>query len=148
MTLKAFLEGLPADPTGPSPPLIVAEGLLSTAQREQVIASPHNRRPYCVVVGLPRGAPVRLHNRRSKLTGAVDVHLMHPPTGTTIPDGEALAHLQALILNAMNDVTEIRAGYALAEPLTLVNETDPRPASFDKFDGLTAVTRFTYSIWR
>src|SRR5690606_1764249 len=104
MTLQAFLENLPADPTSASPPLLVAEGLLSPAQREYVIDA-YQRRPYAVIVGLPRQAPRRLHNGLTRLTGAVEVHLMHPPTSGALPSGDALADLQALIARAPNSVT-------------------------------------------
>lgn len=150
MTLLEWLATLPADPTDPtSPPLVVAEGRLSPEDRKRVTGSEYSRRPYCVVVGLPRGAPLRLHNRRTRLVGGVDVHLNHPPSVKgDLPDGAALAELQALITHAPGVVTEIAPDYPLAAPLALVAEIDPRPASFDAFDGLTATTRFTTCIWR
>lgn len=148
MTLLEYLRSLPADPLAPGPNLIVAEGVLGKWDREAILSPPYNRRPYCVVNGLPRGAPMQLHNGRTRLAGAIDIHLFHPRSGSDPPDGDSLAHLQALVLEARTVVTEIREGYAFASPLALVTETDPRFATFDQLDGLTAVTRFTYQLWR
>lgn len=150
MTLLEWLATLPADPTDPtSPTLVVAEGRLSPGDRKRVVSEAYARRPYAVVVGLPRGAPLRLHNRRTRLQGGIDIHLNHPPSVKgDLPDGAALAELQALIARAPDAVDEAAVDYPLAKPLALVTEVDPRPASFDSFDGLTATTRLTYAIWR
>lgn len=148
MTLLEYLRSLPADPQAPSPNLLVAEGQLGKWDRETIIGAEYARRPYCVVNGLPRGAPRPLHNGRTRMTGAIDIHLFHPRSGADPPDGDTLAHLQRLLLAAPNSVTEARSGYPLAQPLALVTELDPRLATFDQLDGLTAVTRFTYQLWR
>ena len=150
MTLTEYLEALPADPTDDaSPSLIVAEGMLTPAQRKQVVGEAHNRRPFAVVVGLPRSGATRLHNHRARFSGGVDVFLHHPSDALgKPPDGEALAHLQALLARAGDSVTEIRTGYALASRLDVTTEIDPRPETLDALDGLQAVTRFTYHLWR
>jgi len=150
MTLTEYLESLPADPTdASSPSLIVAEGMLTPAQRKQVVGDTYARRPFAVVAGLPRSRPMRLHNHRARYSGGVDVFLHHPSdTLGKAPDGEALAHLQALLARAGDSVTEIRTGYALASRLHVTTEIDPRPATLDALDGLQAVTRFTYHLWR
>lgn len=150
MTLMAWLAALKSDPSdGNSPTLVVGDGSLTDAQRETVVGAAYARRPYAVVVGLPRGAPTRLHNRRVKLTGGIDIHLNHPRRSTGgMPDGTTLAKLQALLLAAQAEVTELTSGYPLASPLLLVSEVDPRPETFDAFTGLTATTRFTFTIWR
>jgi len=150
MTLVEFLESLPADPTDDaSPALIVAEGMLTRQQKQQVMGDTYARRPFAVIAGLPRSRPMRLHNHRARFTGGVDVFLHHPSdTLGKPPDGEALAALQALLARAGDAVTEIRTGYALASRLDLVTEIDPHPATLDALDGLQAVTRFTYHLWR
>lgn len=150
MTLADYLSSLPADPNDPlSPSLIVGDGMLTPDQREEVTSPDYGRRPYAVIVGLPRGLPLRLHNRGTRMTGGLDVHLNHPRQVVGPPvDGRTLAALQALLARAPDHVTEITAGYALAKSLTLGTEIDPRPETFDTFDGLTATTRFTYAIWR
>lgn len=150
MTLVQFLEGLPADPTDDaSPSLIVAEGMLTPAQRKQIVSDTYARRPFAVIAGLPRSRPMRLHNHRARYSGGVDVFLHHPSdTLGKPPDGEALAALQALLVRAGDAVTEVRAGYALASRLEVTTEVDPRPATLDQLDGLQAVTRFTYHLWR
>lgn len=151
MTLHEWLRTLPADPTDPtSPKLIVGEGALKPAQRQQVVGTEYARRPYAVVQLLQRGgAAVRLHNTRPRLTGGIRVHLHHPHGQLGPPrTGAELAELQALLARAPDHVTEISPGYKLAKPLALGTELDPRPETFDAFDGLTAVTQFTYAIWR
>lgn len=150
MTLMDFLEGLRADPREPNGPmLIVGEGNLTKAQREQVLGPTYARRPYAVVVGLQRGLPRPLHNRITLMVGGVDVHVHHPANQLKEqPDGEALAALQAQVLMAQSMVTEIRDGYPLAGRFGLATELDPHPFTMDNLDGLRAVTRFTYSLWR
>lgn len=150
MTLLEHLATLRADPTDPtSPTLIVGDGALTPAQRQQVISSEYARRPYAVVQLLQRGAPMRLHNTRPRLSGGIRVHLHHPHGQLGPPrTGDELAELQALLARAPDFVTEISPGYRLAKPLALSTELDPRPETFDAFDGLTAVTQFTYAIWR
>lgn len=150
MTLMEFLRTLPADPTDPSSPrLIVGEGMLTPDQREEVTSNAYGRRPYAVVVGLPRAVTRRLHNHAVRSTGGLDVHFNHArPLIGPLPDGDALAHLQALLVRAPDSVTEIRPGYPLAARLALGTEIDPRPTTFDTFDGLTATTRLIYAIWR
>lgn len=150
MTLTDYLASLPADPRDPtSPLLIVGDGMLTPDQREQVTDADYDRRPYAVIIGLPRSLPLRLHNRGVRMTGGLDVHLNYPSALLGPPrDGSPLAALQALLARAPDAVTEIAPGYALAEPLALVTEVDPRSETFDTFDGLTATTRFTYAIWR
>ena len=150
MTLVEFLALLKADPGNPaSPALLVAEGNLTTAQREAVIGS-HARNPFAVVVSTSRAAPRTMHNGRAVLTGALDVHLHHPASAQRVtPNGDALARLQAAVLDARDNVTEARAGYPLIGRLALVSEVDPHPSSIaPNLDGLTAITRFTYRIWR
>ena len=139
MTLTDYLASLQADPNdATSPNLIVGDGMLTPEQREQVTSPDYNRRPYAVIVGLPRGLPLRLHNRGTRMTGGLG-----PPR-----DGITLAALQALLARAPDSVTEISPGYLLAKSLALGTEIDPRPETFDNLDGLTATTRFTYAIWR
>src|SRR5690606_30280426 len=108
VTLTEYLEALPADPTDDSSPsLIVAEGMLTPAQRKQVVGDTYARRPFAVIAGLPRSRPMRLHNHRARYSGGVDVFLHHPSdTLGKPPDGEALAHLQALLARAGDSVTE------------------------------------------
>jgi len=150
MTVTEFLAALHSDPTDPtSPTLIVGDGMLSPAQREQVIGTAYARHVYAVVQGLPRGGPITLHNRLSRLTGAIQVHLLLPPTATGFAqDGSALSQLQASVARMPLTVTEITTGYALDGPLRLVTEVDPRSETFDQFDGLAATTRFQYNLWR
>ena len=149
MTLKAWLEALAADPLDDdSPRLMVAEGNLSDTDRETVIGDEYNRRPYCVLAYRSRAAPRRTHDHHTLLTGAVDVNLYHPQKGLTPPDGDALATLQAQVLQAQFDVTEVRPGYQLNGPLRLSSEVDPTPHQEAPLGGLHAVTRFTYTIWR
>lgn len=149
MTLAAWLASLRADQvalTGPT--LIVAEGALSEAQREEVIGSTYNRRPYVVLAYRNRAAPRRTHLGDSLMVGAVDVNMHHPSSGLSVPDGDVLAKLQAVILTAQDFVDEIRAGYDLASPLKVASEIDPHPDPESKLGGLRAVTRFTYALWR
>ncbi len=150
MTLTDYLASLLADPSDPtSPNLIVGDGMLTPDQRDRVTGADYARRPYAVIVGLPRGLPLRLHNRGTRMTGGLDVHLNHPRALIGPPrDGATLAALQAALARAPDSVTEIAQGYALARPLTLGTEIDPRPETFDNLDGITATTRFTYAIWR
>lgn len=152
MTLSEYLSSLPANPLEPaSPNLIVGVGQLTPEQREQVTGSEYARRPYAVIVGLPRGSPQRIHNKRTRMTGALDVHLNQPASlhdlGQPL-DPAPLAELQALVANAPMHVTEISPDYPLDGHLGLGTEIDPRPEDFDTFTGLTATTRFTYAIWR
>jgi len=153
VTLTEYLASLPADPLEPgSPLLIVGVGQLTSEQRERVVDPDlYNRRPYAVIVGLPRGSPQRLHNQRTRMTGGLDVHLNQP--GSLLDLGEPLdpaplAHLQALLASAPQHVTEISEDYPLIGSLGLGTEIDPRSEDFDTFSGLTATTRFTYAIWR
>lgn len=150
MTLTEFLAGLKADPNDPtSPTLIVGDGMLTPTQREQVTEPDYARRPYAVIVGLPRGLPLRLHSNGTRMTGGLDVHLNHASAQLGPPrDGETLAALQALLARAPDVVTEVAPGYPLADRLLLGTEIDPRSETFDTFDGLTATTRFSYAIWR
>jgi len=149
VTLKEWLESLPADPLdADSPRLIVAEGQLSDSEKEQVIGDAYARRPYAVLAYRSRAAPKRTHDRKTLLTGAVDVNLYHPRSGLTVPDGDTLATLQALVTKAPEDVTEARPGYHLNGPLQLSSEVDPTPNMEAQLGGLHAVTRFTYQIWR
>jgi len=150
MTLIDALKALHSDPAdNTSPLLVVGDGVLSPAQREQVTAAAYARHPYCVVEGLSRGSGVHLHNELSRLTGGVQVHLLHRTTSTGFaPDGVTLAKLQALVARLPLTVTELTTGYPLAGSLQLVAEVDPRPDSFDKFNGLVATTRFQYNLWR
>lgn len=153
MTLTEYLSAFPADPTDPSSPLlIVGVGQLTPEQRDQVTdMSGYARRPYAVIVGLPRSSPQRLHNKRSKMTGGLDVHLNQPGSLLDLGqplDPRPLAELQALLANAPQHVTEISPDYPLVGSLGLGTEIDPRPEDFDTFSGLTATTRFSYAIWR
>lgn len=153
MTLVEYLASLPADPTDPgSPLLIVSVGQLTPEQRERVTnPDTYARRPYAVIVGLPRGSPQRLHNKRTRMTGGLDVHLNQPGRLLDLAqplDPRPLAELQALLANAPMHVTEISEDYPLVGSLGLGTEIDPRSEDFDTFSGLTATTRFTYAIWR
>lgn len=150
MTLAGWLATLKADQTTPlsGPTLIVAEGTLSDAQREQAIGATYNRRPYAVLTYRNRAAPRRTHEGDTLMIGAVDVNLYHPASGLTIPDGDVLAKLQAAILAAQDYVDEARTGYNLAGPLKVASEVDPHPDPESKLGGLRAVTRFTYALWR
>lgn len=150
MTVTEFLQALHSDPSNPtSPTLIVGDGMLTPAQREQVVGATYNRRAYAVVQGLPRGGPITLHNRLTRLTGGLQVHLLLPPTATGfLQDGSALSQLQASVARMPLTVDEITTGYALDGPLELVTEIDPRSETFDQFDGLAATTRFQYNLWR
>jgi hypothetical protein len=149
VTILDFLALLGSDPGDSSSPLlIVAEGNLSSEQRSEVVGS-YGRFPYAIVTGLSRGAPLRLHDQRALMTGAFDVHLHHPVTAARVmPDGEALARLQGALLDAQAVVTEIRSGYPLVGRLAIASEVDPHPTTIDNLDGLRAVTRFTYRVWR
>lgn len=150
MTVTEYLAALHSDPTdNASPTLIVGDGMLTPAQRETVVGAAYARRAYAVVQGLPRGGPITLHNRLSRLTGGIQVHLLLPPTATGfLQDGSALSKLQASVARMPLSVTEIATGYALDGSLELVTEIDPRSETFDSFDGLAATTRFQYNLWR
>lgn len=149
MTLREYLEGLPADPLdGSSPRLLVAEGQLAQADKDEVTGDTYARRPFAVLVYRSRAAPRRTHDRKTLLTGAVDVNLYHPRDGLDTPNGDTLASLQALVVGAQYDVTEARPGYQLNGPLRLSSEVDPTPNQEAPLGGLHAVTRFTYQLWR
>lgn len=150
MTVTEFLAALHSDPSDvTSPTLIVGDGMLTPAQREQVVGSAYNRRAYAVVQGLPRGGPTTLHNRLARLTGGLQIHLLLPPTTTGfLQGGGALSQLQASVARMPLVVDEIASGYKLDGPLVLVTEIDPRSETFDAFDGLAATTRFQYNLWR
>lgn len=153
MTLTEYLSSLPANPLEPGSPLLtVGLGQLTPEQRDQVTdMDGYARRPYAVIVGLPRGSPQRLHNKRTRMTGGLDVHLNQPASLLDLGqplDPRPLAELQALLARAPDHVTEISDDYPLIGSLGLGTEIDPRTEDFDTFSGLTATTRFTYAIWR
>lgn len=149
MTFLQFLATLKADPReDPGRSLIFAEGKLSDAQRSQVIGSTYGRRPYVVVVHEQLGSPIRMHSGKGLFVAAVDAFLFHPSTVGQEPDGDALASLQASLLDSRDEVNEVRNGYYMASSFLAITELPPHFVRNENFDGLMAVTRFTYRLWR
>lgn len=149
MTLLQFLATLKADPReDPGVELIFAENKLTAAQREQVAGSTYSRRPYAVIINESVGAPIRLHNGRGLFNAAVDIHLFHPSTMGVEPDGEAISTLQAELLKAQDEVDEVRVGYPLASRFQMISEIPSQLINNENFDGLQAITRFVYRLWR
>lgn len=149
MTLLQFLATLKADPReDPGVDLIFAENKLTAAQRELINGTTYGRRPYAIIINESTGSPIRMHNGRGLFSAAVDIHLFHPSTMGIAPDGEAISELQKELLSAQDEVNEVRTGYPMSSRFEMIGEIPSQLTNNENFDGLQAITRFVYRLWR